>query len=44
MTKEEAVNDHWSIYTSIDLCKQYVSVGDGTHVYWNGYMWKQVKI
>lgn len=41
---DEAVNNHWDIYTNIILGEQYISVGDGTHAYWNGFMWKQARL
>jgi hypothetical protein len=40
---QEAVNDHWEIYTNLEKDEQCISVCDGTHVVWDTFMWKQVK-
>jgi hypothetical protein len=46
-TPQEAVEDHWSIYTVLLKPKEYCVICTGSqatrrHVRWNGFMWQDV--
>lgn len=44
-TPQEAVEDHWKIYTDLLKLDEYCVVGcaeNRRHVRWNGFMWNDV--